>query len=191
MSRQIYRYDLPERFVAGTVGVPGERTFYLQASDSGRVTSVVLEKEQVRLLATRLDQLLDEVLRRSGGTAPVPAVAPNELSDSAPLDEPIFEQFRVGALALAWDESDQRVVIEAAAVADDDAGEQVEPLSDDVEAAGPDVLRVRMTGAMARAFASRALTIVSAGRPPCPMCGQPLDASGHVCPRQNGYRRRS
>jgi uncharacterized repeat protein (TIGR03847 family) len=190
VPRQIYRYDLPERFVAGTVGVPGERTFYLQASDSGRVTSVLLEKEQVRLLATRLDQLLDEVLRRSGGTAPVPAVTPNELADSAPLDEPVFEQFRVGALALAWDESDQRVVIEAAAIADD-AEEQVEPLSDDVEAAGPDVLRVRITGAMARAFATRALTIVSAGRPPCPMCGQPLDATGHVCPRQNGYRRRA
>ena len=65
----VYSYDPPDRFVAGTVGQPGERTFYLQASASGRVTSVALEKVQVSLLAERLDELLDEVLRRSGGQA--------------------------------------------------------------------------------------------------------------------------
>lgn len=189
MARQVYRYDTPERFVAGTVGVPGSRTFYLQASDAGRVTSVALEKEQVAVLGERLEQLLDEVVRRSGGTASVPAVAPHELDDSAPLDQPVVEQFRVGTLALAWDEDDEQVVIEAAAIAAE-GEEAAEPLSDDDEIDGPDVLRVRVTGAQARAFASRALEIVTSGRPPCPLCGLPLDPEGHVCPRQNGYRRR-
>src|SRR6266487_6563175 len=75
-SMSVYTYDPPDRFVAGAVGQPGERTFYLQASGAGRVTSVALEKFQVSLLAERLDELLDEVLRRTGGRGGVPATAP-------------------------------------------------------------------------------------------------------------------
>jgi uncharacterized repeat protein (TIGR03847 family) len=180
----VYIYDPPARFVAGTVGQPGERTFYLQASGTGRVTSVTLEKQQVSLLAERLDELLDEVLRRSGGSAAVPAVAPAELQDDAPLELPLMEEFRVGSIALAWDADGDRVVIEA----QEESDEPVEPLAEDISADGPGVLRVRITPAMARAFAQRALQIVAAGRPPCPLCGLPLDAAGHVCPRQNGHR---
>src|SRR5215831_1711717 len=98
MAPQVFEYDQPDRFVAGTVGEPGQRTFYLQASDRGRVTSVVLEKQQVAALAERLDELLDEVLRRSGGTA-VPAVAPTATDDRAPLEVPVTEEFRVGTMA--------------------------------------------------------------------------------------------
>ena len=79
MSRQVFLYDPPERFVAGTVGLPGRRTFFLQASAAGRTTSVALEKAQVEALAERIDELLDEVVRRSGGKTSVPAVAPAEL----------------------------------------------------------------------------------------------------------------
>ena len=109
----VYSYDPPDRFVAGAVGQPGERTFYLQASAAGRVTSVTLEKFQVSLLAERLDELLDEVLRRTGGQAGVPAAAAAELADDGPLELPLMEEFRVGAIALAWDGEDERVVIEA------------------------------------------------------------------------------
>jgi uncharacterized repeat protein (TIGR03847 family) len=186
VSRQVFLYDPPERFVAGTVGSPGERTFFLQASGGGRVTSVALEKVQVALLAERLEELLDEVLRRSGGTAPVPAVAPPDLEDAAPLDQPLLEEFRVGTLALAWDTDDDRVVIEAQAIGEGEGPGETEPLSDETE--GLDVLRVRIPPAMARAFAKRALAVVAAGRPPCPLCGQPLDPQGHICPRQNGHR---
>ena len=76
MPRQVFFYDPPERFVAGTVGQPGQRTFFLQATRAGRITSVALEKKQVALLAERIDELLDEVLRRSGGSAPVPPSPP-------------------------------------------------------------------------------------------------------------------
>ena len=180
----VYTYDSPERFVAGTVGQPGERTFYLQASAGGRVTSVVVEKFQVTLLAERIDELLDEVLRSTGGQGSVPAAAPVALTDDDPLDLPLMEDFRVGAIALAWDGEDERVVIEA----QEESDNPVEPLAEEIPENGPGVLRVRITASMARAFSQRALRIIGQGRPPCPLCGLPLDTEGHVCPRQNGHR---
>ncbi|MEU5190433.1 DUF3090 domain-containing protein [Streptomyces klenkii] len=194
MSRQVFLYDPPDRFVAGTVGLPGRRTFFLQATAAGRTTTVALEKAQVEALAERIDELLDEVVRRTGGSAPVPAVAPAELADAAPLVTPIDEEFRVGTMALAWDGEHQRMIVEAQALVeldaatDEDLAEAEERLLQD-ETNGPPMLRVRITGTMARAFAKRALEVVNAGRPPCPLCSLPLDPEGHVCPRQNGYRR--
>jgi uncharacterized repeat protein (TIGR03847 family) len=180
----VYSYDPPERFVAGTVGQPGERTFYLQASSSGRVTSVALEKFQVSLLAERLDELLDEVVRRTGALSSTSPAAPDDLADDGPLDLPLMEDFRVGAIALAWDGEDERVVIEA----QEETETPVELLSEEVPENGPGVLRVRISATTARAFTQRALQIVGQGRPPCPLCGLPLDAEGHICPRQNGHR---
>ncbi|MFR9673991.1 DUF3090 domain-containing protein [Streptomyces sp. TR06-5] len=194
MSRQVFLYDPPDRFVAGTVGLPGRRSFYLQASSGGRTTSVALEKAQVEALAERIDELLDEVVRRSGGNAPVPAVAPTEVDDTGPLQSPVDEEFHVGTMALAWDGEEERMVVEAQAVveldaeSEEDLAEAEERLLQDDEN-GPPMLRVRISGAMARAFAKRALEVVNAGRPPCPLCSLPLDPEGHVCPRQNGYRR--
>src|SRR3569832_359154 len=83
LSRQVFLYDPPDRFVAGTVGLPGRRTFFLQASSGGRVTCVALEKTQVAALAERVDELLVEVVRRTGGKSPVPAVAPMDVTDTA------------------------------------------------------------------------------------------------------------
>nr|WP_239074754.1 DUF3090 domain-containing protein [Streptomyces sp. SID10853] len=174
--------------------MPGRRTFFLQASSGSRTTSVALEKTQVAALAERIDELLDEVVRRTGGNSPVPAVAPSEAGDTAPLDAPVEEEFRVGTMALAWDGDEQRMIIEAQALVeldadtDEDLAEAEERLLQDDEN-GPPMLRVRLTGAQARAFAKRALDVVNAGRPPCPLCSLPLDPEGHVCPRQNGYRR--
>lgn len=194
MPRQVFLYDKPERFVAGTVGQPGQRTFFLQASAAGRTTSVALEKTQVEALAERIDELLDEVVRRTGGAAPVPAVAPTELLDTKPLDVPVDEEFRVGTMALAWDGAEERMILEAQALveieAEDENGlEAAEEMLLQDEENGPPLLRVRLTGAQARSFAKRALDVVAAGRPPCPLCSLPLDPEGHVCPRQNGYRR--
>ncbi|MCE7083262.1 DUF3090 domain-containing protein [Streptomyces sp. ST2-7A] len=194
MTRQVFLYDPPDRFVAGTVGMPGRRTFFLQATADGRTTSVALEKAQVEALAERIDELLDEVVRRAGGRTTVPAVAPAELSDTAPLETPVEEEFRVGTMALAWDADSERMVVEAQALveleadSEEEFAEAEEELLRDEEN-GPPMLRVRLSGTMARAFAKRALEVVNAGRPPCPLCSLPLDPEGHVCPRQNGYRR--
>ena len=189
MPRQLYVFDPPDRFVAGTVGQPGERTFFLQASGSGRLVSVALEKAQVAILAERLDELLEEVRRRGAGEVPARRESvPKELEDTAPLDSPVDEEFRVGSMGLAWDGEDELVVIEALAQQEtEDEAEMVEPLSDVED--GPTALRVRITADAARAFIKRAERVVAAGRPPCPLCGLPLDPEGHICPRQNGHRR--
>ena len=188
MPRQVYEYDPPERFVAGTTGQPGGRTFFLQARTGTRVTTVQLEKQQVSVLAERVDELLDEVLRRTQGAVSVPALAPAAADDTAPLDTPIEEEFRVGTMSLAWDGELERVVIECFE-AGENAGDDEEDLPDADDEADGAVLRVSLAGAAARAFAKRALAVVSAGRPPCPFCANPLDPEGHVCPRANGYRR--
>jgi uncharacterized repeat protein (TIGR03847 family) len=186
MPRSLYSFDPPERFVAGTVGQPGERTFFLQARAGQRVVSVALEKQQVQVLAERVESLLDEVVLRSAGTAPVPAAAPTTTEDTAPLDTPLTEEFRVGAMSLGWDGDTERLVIEAHEAVE---GEQEVPdLGSDPDD-GPACLRVRLPGVMARAFVKRARSVVAAGRPPCPFCGLPLEPSGHICPRANGYRR--
>jgi uncharacterized repeat protein (TIGR03847 family) len=181
MPRQVFLFDRPRRFVAGTVGTPGERTFYLQAVDGPRVVSVSLEKQQVQILADRLEQLLDEVVARTG-TA-LPATDP----DAEALEQPVDEEFRVSAMGLAWDGDAGLVIIEAQAPTEDTEIAK-ETLLEDVEE-GPDALRVRIEPTRARAFIDRARRVIAAGRPPCPLCSMPLDPDGHVCPRQNGYHR--
>ncbi|GAA4932102.1 DUF3090 domain-containing protein [Streptomonospora halophila] len=182
----VFEYDPPDRFIAGTVGQPGERTFFLQAVGSGRVTSAVVEKSQVSALAERIEELLEEVRQRFGD--PLEAGEAAE-SDDGPLEQPIEEDFRVGTLALAWDAESARVIIEAqqAEEAEDEDAEEVEVFAEDAPE-GRDVLRVHLTAGAARAFAGRAMKVVAAGRPNCPLCGQPLDPAGHICPRQNGYK---
>lgn len=187
MTRQVFDFTDPDRFVVGTVGMPGERTFFLQARQQGLLTSVALEKMQAAALSERIDQLLDDA-RARGHAGTIPEAGPNSVADTAPLDLPIVEEFRVGAMALGWDEGSLRVVFEAHAASDIEG-----PLPDlgDDTTDGPDTLRVWLSAHDARAFAERARAVVSAGRPPCPFCAQPLDPQGHLCPRSNGYRRRS
>ncbi len=182
MPRQVHVFDPPERFVAGTVGQPGDRTFYLQASGGGRTVSVALEKGQVALLAEKLTELLEEVRRRG---IDVPAGPPREIEDVAPLDQPVEVEFRVAALALGFEVDPGLVIVEAQAQAD---GEEAADIGDDDED-GPDTLRVRIPPRTALSFVTRAARVVAAGRPPCPLCGLPLDPAGHVCPRMNGFRR--
>jgi uncharacterized repeat protein (TIGR03847 family) len=182
MTRIVHTYDNPERFVAGTVGMPGERTFFLQARLANRITSVALEKQQVALLADRLLELLSQIEQVSESSFGFSGPA-----DLEPLDNPIDEEFRVGTLALGWNIESQRIIIEAHEVTE--LLEEVPELEEDV-AEGPDVLRVRISISAARSFCIRAQSVVAAGRPPCPLCEEPLDQQGHICPRANGYRRR-
>jgi uncharacterized repeat protein (TIGR03847 family) len=228
----MFYFDPPDRFVAGTIGEPGQRTFFLQARKASHVVSVVLEKVQVQALAERLDQLLDELEER-GVTEASPIDGP---ADTGPLDEPLVEAFRATTLTLGWDPDAERVLIEARADpvdveieldadADEDltvtdaeaaaveaAGGEVvaeldeslaasiraafeasegfdedEDVDEDDDLDAPDVLRVKMSAAVARSFVERTARVVASGRPPCPLCGQPLDPQGHICPRRNGH----
>ncbi len=184
----VHNFERPERFIAGTVGPPGRRTFFLQAREGPRVTSVALEKEQVHVLAERIDALLDEVLQR-GGEGVVPAIAPRTMRDNDPLEQPIVEEFRVGTITLAWDGDDDRVIIELFPVSDVVAEADEEADAVEVEIDAEEVVIVKLDAGYARAFVQRAEQVVSAGRPPCPFCGGPLDPDGHLCPRANGFKR--
>ena len=190
MAILVHRYDEPDRFVAGTVGQPGERAFFLQAREGNRITSVACEKQQVSVLAEHLDRVLDEVVRRSTGSAAVPPSS-TRTNDTDPLDAPITEEFRVGTMTIAWDPSIDRVVIELFSNVDVEEGDDEEAeAAEESEAINADeVFVVKITAAYARDFVARANALVSAGRPPCPFCLQPLDPQGHICPRANGYRR--
>jgi len=191
MPSVIHNFDPPERFVAGTVGPPGQRTFFLQARTGPRVTSVALEKQQVSVLAERIDELLDELLRTSdaAGSSTIPAVSPVSLEDNDPLEQPIVEEFRAGTMTLSWDAEDERVVVEVFPFTEQTVIEPGTPEEEIEEPEPEEMLVVRLPPGAARAFSKRAQAVVSAGREPCPFCGAPLDPSGHLCPRANGFRR--
>jgi uncharacterized repeat protein (TIGR03847 family) len=216
MPRRFFLFENPDRFVAGTVGRPGNRTFFLQAIQGGRIASVALEKVQVAVLADRVAAILAELERR--GVTGAAGVVPTG-DDDRPLDEPLREEFRVGTLTISWDDEEAELLVEARSQGDEDEDEADEDEADEDEAdedeadedeaevletsadlddddeddipddapIGPDVLRVRLSPAMALGFAQRARRIVGAGRPPCPFCGQPLNPEGHICARKNGY----
>ncbi|MDN5747268.1 MAG: DUF3090 domain-containing protein [Pseudonocardia sp.] len=185
MSRVIHVFRQPERFVAGTVGEPGDRSFYLQAIEDARTISVLLEKQQVSVLAERIAALLEEVSRRFGSDDPAAALPGSDLD---PLAVPLEEEFRVGTMGLGWDADSKSVVVELLAVSEEEVDETV--VLDDTDE-GPDALRVFLSPPQAQAFADRAEKVVSAGRPPCPLCAEALDPEGHVCVRLNGYHQRS
>src|SRR5436190_15232925 len=150
----IHEFDPPERFVAGTVGEPGGRTFFLQARSGPRMVSVALEKQQVAVLAERVDELLDEVMASTGNDPMIPAVAPVGLEDSEPLEQPIDEQFRAGTMTLSWDPGIARIVIEVFPLADateDDDEEEGE----EEEVEPEEVFLVRLEAAPARACVKR------------------------------------
>ena len=190
MAPLVHGFDPPERFVAGTVGSPGQRTFFLQARAGTRLVSVSLEKQQVSALSERIDELLDEVMSNELNEALIPAVAPFGMDDSEPLEQPIEEEFRAGTMTLSWDPGDERVVIEVFPFTEA-AVVSPEQVDEDFEEPDPDeILLVRIPAGMARAFVKRTAQVIEAGRPSCPFCGNPIDPDGHLCVRANGFRRR-
>jgi uncharacterized repeat protein (TIGR03847 family) len=199
MPRRVYSFDRPDRFIAGAIGVPGQRSFYIQASKGSQLVSVALEKAQVAVLAERIASLL--LALREGGVA-----IGDELPGPAPkLAEPVVEHFRVGAMSLGWDGEVGRVVIEAREMGEADELDEEVTEEDEAEADSNreeggqprslaadiddprDIVRVELEPQAALRFASGALEVVRAGRPPCPLCGAPLDPTGHFCARRNGH----
>jgi uncharacterized repeat protein (TIGR03847 family) len=182
MSGQIFLFDPTERFVVGTVGIPGERTFFLQARTGSRLISVSLEKAQVAALADRIQQILREVRSSEPLT-----IFERIVRDDQPLETPIDEEFRVGVIGLAYVSDRKLIEIDLQAMADSQSAEDDESFMEISES--QDILRVLISLGYAENFAKRALAVVGAGRAPCPFCGGPIDPSGHLCPRANGYKR--
>ena len=163
-------FDLPDvdRFTAGTVGPPGSRVFYLQAMAAGEVVTLRLEKQQVGALAQYLAELLHDL----------PSPADDEVPTDLELVEPVQERWIVGQLGVVFDESRDRMVVRAdELVAEDEEDE-----------ATPGMARFALTRGQVQAFVVRAATLVSSGRPPCPLCGRPIDPEGHMCIKTNGHK---
>ena len=177
-------FELPEPdyFTTGAVGVPGQRVFYLQGRQARKVVTLKVEKEQISALAEYVAGLL----------AKLPE--PGSVSGDLPLLEPVEPAWAVGSLGLGYDDTNDRLIVianEAVEREDDeeeDGEEQTETTepaeSRDAEGA---TARFLITRAQAAAFVDRARALVRAGRPICPMCSQPKDPDGHVCPRSNGH----
>ncbi|MFN2609158.1 MAG: DUF3090 family protein [Acidimicrobiales bacterium] len=157
-------FEMPEVDVltTGTVGPPGQRVFYLQARAGEQVMSLRLEKAQVAALTTYLTTLLADL--------PEPEGLPTDLD----LAEPVVAEWVVGSLGVSYDEDADRVVVVAE-----------ELVEEDDEAARA---RLTLTRGQVAALAARGTQVVEAGRPPCPLCGQPVDPEGHMCIRLNGHR---
>ncbi len=182
MSPRIFLFDPVERFVVGTVGIPGERTFFIQARTGTRLVSVALEKAQVAAIADRILQILREI-RISEPLAIFERVS----YDDQPLETPIDEEFRVGVIGLAYLADRRLIEIDLQAITESESTED-EMLEIDTSS-DQEILRVLMTLGYSESFAKRSNAVVAAGRAPCPFCGGPIDPSGHLCPRANGYRR--
>jgi len=190
MTRRIIDLETPDRFATGAIGESGERTFFLQAVQGPHVATVQLEQEQVSVLADRVLAIIDEVERR--GLAAIDA-GPAGLPDERPLEQPLYEEFQVGTMIIAWDEDVDRLVVEARSMTfDAGVGESAPRETDEIDEddipddapIGPDVLRVHLTPLMAQQFARRANSVVAGGQPTCPYCGRILQPVGHFCQRR-------
>lgn len=162
----------PDSVVPGVIGEPGRRTFFLQASESGRTVSFKLEKQQVAALCEYLEGILTDL----------PAIHPGQFVAPISALEPIGMQWVVGGLAVAYEEDDDRLIIVAEEMPDFDEEGEVEFDGFDLAAA---TARFRLTRAQVAAFIAVGADIVRAGRPPCRLCGRPMDPGGHPCPRLN------
>jgi uncharacterized repeat protein (TIGR03847 family) len=168
-----FELDDVDHLTTGTIGPPGQRVFYLQAAKGDQLVSLRLEKTLVAALVRYLGALLADL--------PPAGPLPTDLG----LREPVVAEWVVGGLGASYDEQADRVVLLAEElVAEEQVGEEL--LGEDGREGA--VARFGATREQVAAFAMHGAGVVEAGRPPCPLCGQPLDAEGHVCARLNGHR---
>ncbi len=162
MASASFDYATVSKVTAGAVGEPGQRAFFLQLRAGSAVISLAIEKEQLRVLAARLEEVFASVALPAAG--PMPDMT---------LDEPVQPVWRVGLITLAYDEARNDFEISLA--------ELVE------EGEDPATGHFLATVSQMQALAKHAAELIAAGRPPCPMCGGPIDHDGGVCPRLNGH----
>ena len=166
--------EAPDHFTTGAVGPPGQRVFYLQGRERGALVTLKVEKGQVNALSEYIGGLLGR-LQKGGADAPE--------SDDVALIEPIEPAWAVASIGVGYDETTERVVIVAQELVEEAEEDQPAPES----ASEPASARFHLTREQAGAFVARARELVRAGRPLCPLCSQPKDPEGHICPRANGH----
>ena len=171
--------DSVDALGAGAVGEPGDRAFYLQARAADAQLTVLVEKEQIALLATEAVAFLDRI---ADDYPEDPLLLPPTVAE---LQEPTVPLFRARLIGLGFDPDRQLVLIELRERTSEDEDDE-EPIEDiDDEEGEGFVARIYATRPQVRAMAARGAAAVAAGRPLCPLCDQPMDPAGHRCPRWN------
>lgn len=167
----------PDHFTAGTVGPPGRRVFFLQARDDGVLVTLKCEKQQVGALAEYLSGMLADLPEPDGSGV-------HEME----LVEPVEPSWAIGSLAVAWDDGADRflLVVEELIPQDEDLQDEEEEVATETDRSA---VRLRLTREQVASFILTARGLLASGRPPCPICGFPIDPGGHACPRSNGHRR--
>ncbi len=180
--------DPVDRITAGAVGEPGQRTFYLQGRQAQRVVTILVEKQQVELLAASLVEILARSGKETGQGPP---------EEEMGLEEPVVPEWRAGRLSVGYDEDRDLVLLECEELGargedddgeDDDDEDEEEELFDEADAEA-ERARVRFwtTREQALALARHGAEVAAAGRPRCPLCGNPMNPEGHICPALNGH----
>ncbi len=159
---------------AGAVGEPGQRAFYIQARSESAQLTVLVEKEQVDLLSTEAVAFLDKIADK------YPELPFDLPQTQSTLREPTVPLFRARLIGLGFDPERELVLLELR-----ERSEEEDEVADESEDDEGYVARIYATRAQVRAMAARGAEAVAGGRPPCPLCEQPMDPSGHRCPRWN------
>ncbi|HEY3723169.1 MAG TPA: DUF3090 family protein [Acidimicrobiia bacterium] len=176
----VIELDTVDALGAGAIGDPGERVFYIQADKADARLTVVVEKEQVALLAAEAVAFLDRI----GEEYPEEPGESSTLHPSAAqVTEPAVPLFRARMIGLGFEPDRRLVLLELRERAEDeDEDEPAEETALDDEGY---VARIFATRAQVRAMAARGAEAVSGGRPLCQLCNFPMDPAGHICPRWN------
>jgi uncharacterized repeat protein (TIGR03847 family) len=172
MAQEFFDLNPVMYITTDAIGPPGQRVFYLQASQGDTMVTLVLEKEQVHALAISVEQMLEELeKRRPQSASEMELISQYDLV----LKEPIEPAFRVGQLGLGYDEDTDLLIVVAQELTADESEEM-------------SVARFWATRAQMKALSTHSLQVVESGRPTCPLCGSPIDPEGHFCPRRNGHK---
>jgi uncharacterized repeat protein (TIGR03847 family) len=186
--------DPVDRITADAVGSPGERAFYLQGRKGDHLVTVLVEKQQVQLLAASILEILARVGKETGQGAP---------EEQMGLEEPILPEWRAGRLSIGYQDERDLVVLEVEELipeeeeeedeegAEEEVEEEVSEEASDEEAVEPERIRFWATREQMLSLARHGATVCARGRPRCPLCGNPMDADGHRCPALNGHRETS
>jgi uncharacterized repeat protein (TIGR03847 family) len=155
------------QITVGTIGPPGQRTFFLQGTRGSQTISLTIEKEQARMLAESFEALIQELANK------YPEANDTSVWTDMRLREPVESLFRVGNIGIGYNEDSNQVVLVA-----------YELVAEDEE---PNVVSYWITRAQVQALVQHAYDVIKAGRPICGNCGKPIDPTGHFCPQRNGH----